>query len=204
MKKPLVAIAMIAILAGCSSQAPKPAEKPAPKPTELATGRTAFQKLYVTAHGWARDAQPYRLESQTTTDGNGHDGKAAVWKAGFASTSMHGVKPYMWSGTTDKDGPSRGITPGNEDSYSPTNASTQVFDIQFLKVDTDKAYEVAQQHGGDKLLAKTPDLPVLYLLDWDRNENKLQWHVMYGGGRDDAKLRIAIDATSGNFLRVEK
>ena len=107
-------------------------------------------------------------------------------------------------GTTDKDGPSRGITPGNEDSYSPTNASTQVFDIQFLKVDTDKAYEVAQQHGGDKLLAKTPDLPVLYLLDWDRNENKLQWHVMYGGGRDDAKLRIAIDATSGNFLRVEK
>jgi len=27
---------------------------------------------------------------------------------------------------------------------------------------------------------------------------------MYGGGKDDAKLRIAVDATSGNFLRVEK
>ena len=51
---------------------------------------------------------------------------------------------------------------------------------------------------------RLPTCPVLYLLDWDRNENKLQWHVMYGGGRDDAKLRIAIDATSGNFLRVEK
>ena len=84
-------------------------------------------------------------------------------EAAFASVAMHGVKPYVWSGTTDKDGPSRGLTPGNEDSYSPKNASTQVFDMQFLKIDSDKAFEVAQQHGGDKLLAKTPDMPVFYL-----------------------------------------
>lgn len=204
MKKLLMAVAAIAMLAGCSSQPPKPAEKPQPKPTELATGRTAFQKLYVTAHGWARDAQPYRLDSQATPDGNGHDGKAAVWRAAFASAAQHGVKPYVWSGSTDKDAPSRGINPGNEDSYSPTNASTQIFDMQFLKIDSDKAYEMAQQHGGDKLLAKTPDTPVLYLLDWNRSENKLEWHVMYGGGRDDAKLRVSVDATTGNFLRVEK
>jgi hypothetical protein len=204
MKKLLVAVAAIAMLAGCSSEAPKPAEKPQPKPTELLSGRTAFQKLYVAAHGWGRDAQPYRLDSQATADGNGQEGKSAVWRAAFASVAQHGVKPYVWSGSTDKEAPSRGVTPGNEDSYNPSNASTQVFDMQYLKVDSDKAYEVAQEHGGDKLLAKTPSMPVFYTLDWNRSENKLEWHVMYGGGKDDAKLRVAVDATTGIFSRVEK
>ena len=204
MNKLLVAVAAMLILIGCSSEPPKPAEKPEPKPTELATGRTAFQKLYVAAHGWGRDAQPYRVQSQTSADSNGHDGKSAVWRGSFASVAMRGTKPYVWSGSTDKDAPSRGVSPGNEDSYNPSNSSTQVFDMQFLKTDSDKAFEVAQQHGGDKLLAKTADMPVYYSLDWNRSENKLEWHVMYGGGRDDAKLRVAVDATTGNFLRVEK
>lgn len=204
MNKLLVAVAAILVMVGCSSEPPKPAEKPQPKTTELATGRTAFQKLYVSARGWGRDAQPYRLESQKSADGNGHEGKSAVWRAAFASTAQHGTKPYVWSGSIDKDAPSRGVTPGIEDSYNPSNSSTQVFDMQFLKTDSDKAFEVAQQHGGDKLLAKSAEMPVFYSLDWDRSENKLEWHVMYGGGRDDAKLRVAVDASTGSFLRVEK
>ena len=57
------------------------------------------------------------------------------------------------------DAPSRGISPGSEDNYSPTNSSTQIFDVVFLKTDSDKALEVAQKHGGDKLLAKDLILP---------------------------------------------
>ena len=51
MKKLLVAMVAMMIWAGCSSPAPKPVEKPQPKPAEVVTGRTAFQKLYVAAHG---------------------------------------------------------------------------------------------------------------------------------------------------------
>ena len=74
-------------MAGCSSQPSTPAqtEKPQPKAAELQTGRYAFQKLYVSARGWARDAQPYRLESQPTADSKGKDGKSDVWHASFAS-----------------------------------------------------------------------------------------------------------------------
>ncbi len=204
MKKLLVAIAMIAILAGCSSQAPKPAEKPAPKPTELATGRTAFQKLYVTAHGWARDAQPYRLESQTTTDGNGHDGKAAVWKAGFASVAMHGVKPYMWSGSTDKDGPSRGYYAGQRGFLQPYERLDPGFRHSVLEGRHRQGVRGCPTAWGRQAARQDAGHAGSLLLDWDRTENKLQWHVMYGGGRDDAKLRVAVDATSGNFFRVEK
>jgi hypothetical protein len=204
MRKLLMAILALGLMAGCTSEPTKPEEKPQPKPPEYVTGRTAFQKLFIAARGWARDAQPYRLESRLTADSKGKDGKAAVWRAAFASPAQRGAKPYVWSGTDAADAPSRGINPGVEDTYSPNNSSTQVFDIAFLKVDTDKAFEVAQAHGGDKLLEKTPDTPVLYLLDWSSATNELIWHVIYGTSRDEAKLRVAVNASSGDFMRVEK
>lgn len=206
MKKLVMVMLGLALLAGCSSEPRKPAEaeKPQPKTPEYVTGRTAFQKLYVAAHGWARDAQPYRLESQTSADWKGEDGKSAVWRASFASPTQHAAKPYVWSGTDAADAPQRGVSPGPEDTYSPSNTSTQVFDIGFLKVDSDKAYEVAQKHGGDKIMAKAADMPIFYVLDWSGENNELIWHVIYGVSRDEAKLRIAVNATSGEFLRVEK
>jgi hypothetical protein len=208
MKQLLMALLALALLTvvGCSSQPATPAqtEKPQPKPADLETGRYAFQKLYIAARGWERDSQPFRLESQPTPDSKGKDGKSAVWRASFASPASRGVKPYVWSGTDAPDAPSRGISPGNEDSYSPTNASTQIFDIGFLKIDSDKAFETAQQHGGDKLLEKAPDTPILYVLDWNHATNVLVWHVIYGASRDDAKLIVDVNGTTGEFIRVEK
>jgi hypothetical protein len=208
MKKLLMAVAALALLmtAGCTSEPSKPAqaEKPQPKAPDMQTGRYAFQKLYIAAHGWARDAQAFRLESQLTADCKGKDGKADVWRASFASPAGRSVKPYSWSGTDAPDAPVRGVNPGSEDNYSPTNSSTQVFDIQFLKIDSDKALETAQKHGGDKLLEKDPDTPIVYVLDWSRATNELIWHVIYGGTRDEAKLIVDVNATTGDFIRVEK
>jgi hypothetical protein len=203
MKKLLVAMFAVALMAACSSEPSKPAEttKPQPKPPDLLTARSALQKLYISAHGWGPDARPYRLESAPNADSKGRDGKSAFWKAGFASVAQRGTKPYSWSGS---EGPDRGVNPGIEDTYNPNNASTQAFDIAFLKIDSDKAFEVAQQHGGDKLLAKDADTPVLYILEWDRVNNNLVWHVIYGNSRDDAKLKVAVNATSGEFIRIEK
>jgi len=206
MRKLLLALLAVLLTAGCSSEPAKPAqaEKPQPKPLEFETGRAAFQRLYVAARGWARDAQPFRLESQLTADSRGKDGKSDVWRAAFASPTQRSAKPYVWSGTDASDAPSRGISPGPEDTYSPTNSSTQIFDIAFLKVDSDSAFETAQKHGGDKILEKNPDTTILYALDWNHATNQLVWHVIYESTRDDAPLRIAVNASSGDFLRVEK
>jgi hypothetical protein len=203
----MVVLALVLFtMAACSSEPSKPAqtEKPQPKATELQTGRYAFQKLYIAARGWAHDAQPFRLESQVTADAKGKDGKATVWRASFASPAGRSAKPYGWSGSDAQDAPTRGISPGTEDTYSPSNSFTQVFDSAFLKVDSDKALEVAQKHGGDKVLEKDPDIPILYVLDWSRATNELIWHVIYGSSRDDAKLRVAVNGTTGEFIRVEK
>jgi len=79
-------VTLLALFSACSSESGKPAEteKPESKGPELITGRSAFQKVYIAARGWKPDAKPYRLESTATSDGNGHDGKWAVWRGSFA------------------------------------------------------------------------------------------------------------------------
>jgi hypothetical protein len=197
-------VALLIIFTGCTSEPTKPAEPPKPQGPELLTARSAFQKLYLAARGWNQDAKPYRIESVVTSDGNGHDGRWAVWRGGFASAAQRSEKGYTWSGSSADGAPSRGINPGNEDTYSASNASTQVFDMAFLKIDSDQAAETAQKHGGDKVLEKAPDTPVTFICDWNHNTNELIWHVIYGASREGAKLTVAVNASSGEFIRVEK
>jgi hypothetical protein len=206
MKKLLMAMFALLVMAGCSSEPSPPVqtEKPQPKGPEFLTGRAAFQRVFIAARGWARDAQPYRIESMVTADSKGKDGKSAVWRASFASALQHGVKPYVWSGDDAPDAPPRGISPGTEDNYSPSNSSTQIFDTNFLKIDSDKALEVAQKHGGEKLLAKEPNTPIFYVLDWSKPTTELIWHVIYGANRNEAKLKVAVNASGGEFIRLEK
>ncbi len=195
MKKLALLLLAVAVISGCSSEPSKPEQKPQPQPPELLTGRSAFQRLYVAAHGWAGDAKPYLLQSQVIGDSKGKEGKAVLWRGAFASELQRSSRPYVWSGVDSPDAPPRGVSPGTQDSFLPSNA----FDVAFLKIDSDKALEVAQKHGGDKI-----DSPVFYLLDWNRSGNNLVWHVIYGNSRNEAKLVADIDASTGEFIRKEK
>ena len=211
MTKITAACLALLLLAACSSS-PKtgssaesqPAPKAAPKQAEYETGRTALQKMYISARGWAGDVQLFRLQSQFSADAPTSEGKAGLWRASFASPSKRMMKLFVWSGLVGPDAPEQGISFSAEDSWSASNSSTQPFDIAFLKVDSDKAYEIAQKNGGDKLTKKDAKQPVIFMLAWDAASNQLIWHVLYGENPTEAKLRIAVDASSGAFLRVEK
>jgi hypothetical protein len=49
-----------------------------------------------------------------------------------------------------------------------------------------------------------PQQPVIFILDWDASKNQLLWHVVYGEDLDKAELRIAVNASTGQFERVER
>src|SRR5271163_4006932 len=201
----VVTLLVILALAGCNSNPAKPAEtKPEVKPPELLTGRAAFYKTFIAARNYAADVKPFRIESTPSSESNGQDGKSTIWRASYASGAQHGVKPFFWSGSNLADAPSRGVSPGNEDVYNPSNASTQVFDAAFLKVDSDQAFTEAQKHGGDKVLETDPTTSVLYICEWNHNTNQLVWHVIYGSSRETAKLAVLVDASTGLFTSVEK
>ena len=211
MRKLLLGTLALGLLAGCSSEPTKPAPaggaKPAPTKhtNEYQTGRIAFQKLLVTARAWAADAEPFRLESQYLPGAPSAEGKAGIWRAFFASAQRRAAKSYLWSGVaSEEEARERGISPGLEDIFNPSNPSTHPFDLAFLKVDSDQAFQVAQEHGGEALLKKAPDQPVLFILEWDTRKNQLVWHVAYGEKPTDAKLTVDVDASTGAFLRVAK
>jgi hypothetical protein len=195
-------LALMLLFAGCDSTPTAPAAKATPAANQLETGRFALQKMLAPARFWAPDAQPVRLESINVKESNGHEGKAIFWRALFASPSRQKAEPFTWSGISSSDS-HPGVDHGAEDSYNPENRSARPFDLNFLKVDTDKAFDVAQQHGGKQVLEKDPKVAVSYLLDWDVQSGQLRWHVIYGGSESTGKLSVLVDASSGSFLRKE-
>ncbi|ABF40587.1 hypothetical protein Acid345_1585 [Candidatus Koribacter versatilis Ellin345] len=208
MKRLTLILLSILALAACDS---KPAtntaspEKPKQetKANEYETGRGAFQKLYIAAHGWAVDAKPFRLQSEYNAGDPVTEGKAGVWHCAFGSAARSSMKSFQWTGISGP-GLEQGVSHGGDDAYSATNTSTQVFDVAFLKIDSDAAFQVAQKHGGEKLTKADPKIPVFFTLEWNHGKNKLEWRVSYGSSSDDSQLRVVVDATEGSFLRVEK
>ena len=153
----------------------------------------------------ARRVSPlFRLDAGNPEAPLGRDGKSAIWRGVFASPGRRSMKTYMWSGLSGPDAPSPGITPGTEDSWSATNTSTQPFQLVYLKFDTDQALETAQKHGGAALLKKDPELPVNYRLGWEGRRSMLVWHVIYGKSLNEPDLDVVVDATTNQFVRVEK
>jgi hypothetical protein len=169
-----------------------------PKTNELRTGRFALQKMIPAARLWSPDALPVNLSSSYTSDSNGHDGKAMNWRSMFASRSRQKAEPFMWTGSAEA---TTKIDHGVEDVYNPNNRSMQSWDLNFLKIDTDQAFETALQHGGKSILEKDPNAGVSYLLDFDPLSSQLRWHVTFNGS--SGRLGVVVDASSGTFLRKE-
>lgn len=188
-------------LLGCDESKPaaNKSETPEKKVAETETGRFAMQKMLPVARLWGQDARPIQLQSTPSADSNGQDGKSAYWRAVFGSAARGKAEPFSWSGSPD----SKGVDHGVEDSWNPGNRSTEAWDLAFLKVDTDKAMEVAREHGGKQLLEKDPKLPVGYFLGWNPQAGELDWYVIYGGSTSSAKLTILVNASSGTFVRKE-
>ena len=209
-----VAVISLAVLtAGCGPTENKAKESTPEKPAVVApqakepvlyTGQEAFNRMMGLALKWSPDAQPARLESVTTTETNGQGGKSTIWRGYFVSPSRRSVKTIVCAGSRQKDAPPFGTsTEGNEGPYNATAAGL-IFLPLLVKTDTDKAFEIAQQHGGDALTKKDAQQPISYVLLKDKTQNIPVWYVIYGTSEKDRKGIGVINATTGAFVRASK
>ena len=153
---------------------------------------------------WAADAEPARVESVLNTEATGQDGKSTVWRGYFVSPSRRSTKTFVCSGSRLAGAPPYGVSPEGEEGAYNAQSANLVFSHFLLKTDTDKAYDVAQQHGGDALLKKDAQQPVTYVLLKDKNLNVPVWYVIYGASEKDRKGIGVINATTGDFVRATK
>ena len=201
----------LGVLMGCSGNKPATAasEQPkaeAPKEEEkptLYTGKPCVLRMADLAQRWAPDALPFHVESTVTSEANGQDGKATIWRGMFAAPSRGTFRTFTCSGSHRPGQPAYGVTSTAEMAYAP-NVPGLLFQRFYLQADSDEAYRVAQQHGGNVLLKKDLKQPVTYMLDWDSKRQELVWGVMYGTGQADSKGVGIINASKGTFLRGGK
>src|ERR1700726_4851010 len=210
-----VSVISVALLTtGCNSTQNNPNESAAEKPDfgappqnkepVLYTGQEAFNRMLGLAMKWSRDAQPARLESVPPTETTGQNGKSAVWLGYFASPSRRSTKTIVCSGSHRPDAPPFGVSAeGGEGAYN-ADAANLVFLPLLVKTDTDKAFEITRQHGGEAILKKNPQQPITYLLLKDRKQNVLVWYVIYGTSEKDRKGISVINATTGAFVSAGK
>ena len=210
-----LSLVSVAILTGGCNSTENKAENGAPEkpasgaPTQskepvLYTGQEAFNRMMGLALKWSPDAQPARLESVLTTETNGQNGKSTVWRGFFASPRRRSVKTIVCSGSRRPDAPPFGVSAeGSEGAYN-ADAANLAFLPLLLKTDTDKAFEITRQHGGDAILKKNAQQPVTYLLLKDRKQNVPVWYVIYGTSETNRKGIGVINATTGAFVSAGK
>jgi hypothetical protein len=209
-----ICVISIAILTACSSTDNKATEGTAKEPASAApapskepmpyTGQEAFNRMLGLALKWSPDAQPARLESVLTTEATGQNGKSTVWRGFFVSPSRHAVTTVICAGSRRPDAPPFGVsTEANAGVYN-ADAANLAFLPLLVKTDTDKAYEIAQQHGGEAILKKDAQQPITYVLLKDRKLNVPVWYVIYGASEKDRKGIGVINATTGAFVSAGK
>jgi hypothetical protein len=205
----LSAIGLVILTVGCSEMENKtPAEKTVPKLQKaepaLYSGQEAFDRMLGLALKWAPDAEPARVESVLNTEGTGQGGKSTVWRGYFVSPSRRSTASFVCSGSRLSGAPPYGVSPEGQGGTYNAQSAGLVFSHYLLKVDTDKAYDVAQQHGGDALLKKDAQQPVTYVLLKDKKLNVPVWYVIYGASEKDRKGIGVINATTGGFVSAGK
>jgi hypothetical protein len=203
----LISVAMLTV--ACSSSEDKPSSEtppaaPAKKEPALYTGQQAFNQMTGLALKWSSDAQPARIESVLTSETTGQDGKSATWRGYFVSPSRRATKTIICSGSRLPSAPPYGVSTEGADGAYNADAANFAFLGLLLKTDTDKAYTIAQQHGGDAIVKKDSQQPVTYVLLKDRKLNVPVWYVVYGSSEKDRKGIGVINATTGAFVSAGK
>src|SRR5690349_20687987 len=156
--------ALMAMWAACTSTSPKEAAKAPEKPPEPVTGRHAFQNMYLSARGWAADAQPLQLRSIHLQELKSEPGKAGAWQAAFVSVQTARARSYTFSAVEAAGNLHQGVFAGPAEGWSGSSGQARPFLIAAIKIDSDQAYTTAATHSAD-YVRKHPDSPVSFLLE---------------------------------------
>jgi hypothetical protein len=203
----LAVLLLCVILFGCSTSTttqPDTAAAPAAvKEPTLYTAKQCFGSMVNLAQRWSPDALPFHMESELNSEATGQEGKATVWHAYFASPGRGTAKIFTCSGSRLSGAPASGFSDTPESPYA-ANTPGLMFEPAIFLTDSDKAYAVTLEHGGQAFLKKDAKQPILYRLDWDNKKKQLVWWVVYGKSETDRQGLCVIDAKTGTFISAGK
>jgi len=200
----IAAVPLLALLmASCSSQAPQKTEvkKEEPAAPEPVTGQTGFFEMYKLARNWAKDLQGLRINSMNHADVKSLPGKAPIWEAVFVSPERREMRSFSYAVTDFSATTRKGVVAGPTSPWGGPKPGAKPFETPALKIDSDKAYEIALAKAGD-LAKKFGDKPVTFLLEQTDRFPNPAWRVIWGESVSASSFSVFVDATTGQYLRT--
>jgi hypothetical protein len=194
-RRKLIALAPALLLPSCSSGPPVPAAPE--KPAEPLTGLHALYEMYTSARAWAQDLQILRYSSINIAEVPHQDGKAAAWQVVFVSQILAKSRTYTFSAYEASATLHLGIFP---DAPQDWPGSGKPFLLEAAKVDTDKVWETALEHGKD-YNSKNPKTPISYTLGMDKGTDPV-WRVIWGESAGESAFSVLVDASTGDFMQI--
>ncbi len=196
----VVAMVPFLLILGACTEEPKPAAKKEVKPAEPVTALAGVYEMYKQARGWAPDCVLEQVASLDVKDVKGQqEGKMAAWEATFVSPKLRQSRHFTYS-VIEVPGSSlpMGVFGGSPDTWSPVGHS-QGFQIQYVKTDSPAAYATAMTKAKD-YAAKHPDLPVKFLLEWQRRHLNPTWRVYWCESVSTSNFSIYVDAMYNKYV----
>ncbi|HTS49943.1 MAG TPA: hypothetical protein VMH05_18470 [Bryobacteraceae bacterium] len=192
------ALLALALLGACSESKQTEKTQQPEKPPEPLTGRQAFQRIYPQARGWAPDAQPLQLRSLQLAQIQAEPGKAGAWEVTFVSASKGSSRTYTYSSIEAEGNLHEGVFAGPVESYAGRGPGVP-FLIAAIRVDSDKAYEIAAEKSQD-YIKKHPGMPISFLLEQTKRFPELTWRVIWGASPSTSDYSVFVDASMGTFI----
>ena len=194
-RRTVIALAPALLLPSCSS-GPPPAAAPEKPPVPL-TGLHALYQLYTSARAWAQDLQILRYFSINIPEVPHEDGKAPAWQVIFVSQALAKSRTYTISVYEASATLHQGIFPDAPQEWS---GNGKPFLLEAAKVDTDKTWETALDHGRD-YNSENPKIPISWILEVDQGSDPA-WRVIWGQSAGESSFSVLVDASTGDFIKI--
>ena len=195
-------VASLLILVSCSDTPPAAEKKAeAVKPPAPVTGQYAFFQMYGMARAWAPDLEALQLRSLSIAEVKNEAGRAGAWEATFVSPSKRQARSYTYSVVESSGNLHQGVFASPEESYAGPSGQTKPFPVSAVKIDSDKAFEVALKHGAD-YAKQNPNMPVSFTLDWTPRHRFPAWRVIWGESVATSNFSVFVDSSEGTYLET--
>ena len=202
--RPALVVAVLALTAcsgptttASSNKEPEKAET-APPPAAV-TAKTAFWQTYKSAHAWAPDVLPLKVEAKSIKAVENADGKAGMWECTFGSATRKQFAKFTYAVAAEPPDVRKGVTAGVSVPWAGPTRDALAFETSDFAVDSDDAYKTAMIKAGP-FLKDHPDIKLseMSMGDSSRFPGPV-WYFMWG----DKKLGFfqLISATTGKAFK---
>jgi hypothetical protein len=204
--KAALAAAAIALTA-CSSQPATTASKTddtaakeAPAgPPEPVSARTAYWKLYDSAHAWASDLTTLSVTCGTVSSIKNTEGRCGVWTIIFASPTQRTMRRYIYAVADQAPDILKGVKAGLAEAWGGPTKDVMAFQAKDFTIDSDAAMKVAEVKADKWLKDKdNAEKPVAITLGAAERFTTPVWAITFGSTKSG--FLVLVNASTGDIL----